>query len=74
MYWPARRLEAYNVAAIYNPPDVRRRILRVLVPGLGDDGRFEIEDFGRSSLEGGDVQPIGNGTVLIGLSDARRRA
>jgi arginine deiminase len=26
-------------------------------------------DFGRSSLEGGDVQPIGNGTVLIGLSE-----
>ena len=32
MYWPARRLEAYNVAAIYRaPPDVPRRRLRVLV-------------------------------------------
>ncbi|MGH8951794.1 MAG: arginine deiminase family protein, partial [Acidimicrobiia bacterium] len=36
---------------------------------LGDDGRFQAADFGRASLEGGDVQPIGNGTVLIGLSE-----
>ena len=35
----------------------------------GDDGRFDAHDFGRSSLEGGDVQPIGNGTVLIGMSE-----
>jgi arginine deiminase len=38
-------------------------------PHLGDDGRFEAHDFGRSSLEGGDVMPIGNGTVLIGMSE-----
>jgi arginine deiminase len=38
-------------------------------PELGDDGRFQVEDFGRATLEGGDVQPIGNGTVLIGLSE-----
>src|SRR3954453_23989809 len=38
-------------------------------PELGDEGRFHGEDFGRSSLEGGDVQPIGNGTVLIGFSE-----
>jgi arginine deiminase len=38
-------------------------------PPLGDDGRFVAHDFGRSSLEGGDVQPIGNGTVLIGMSE-----
>jgi arginine deiminase len=38
-------------------------------PELGDEGRFHAVDFGRASLEGGDVQPIGNGTVLIGLSE-----
>jgi arginine deiminase len=27
------------------------------------------EDFGRASIEGGDVMPIGNGTVLIGVSE-----
>ena len=38
-------------------------------PELGDDGQFDVTDFGRATLEGGDVQPIGNGTVLIGMSE-----
>ena len=33
------------------------------------DGEFNMQNFGRSSLEGGDVLPIGNGTVLIGMSE-----
>jgi arginine deiminase len=70
MYWPARRLEAYNVAAIYRAhPMFAGASFDYWYPHLGDDGRFQVEDFGRSSLEGGDVQPIGNGTVLIGLSE-----
>jgi arginine deiminase len=70
MYWPARRLEAYNVAAIYRAhPMFAGADFEYWYPHLGDDGRFQVEDFGRSSLEGGDVQPIGNGTVLIGLSE-----
>jgi arginine deiminase len=70
MYWPARRLEAYNVAAIYRfHPMFQDDGFEYWYPPLGDDGRFVIADFGRSSLEGGDVQPIGNGTVLIGLSE-----
>ncbi len=28
-----------------------------------------MSDFGRATLEGGDVQPIGNGVVLIGMSE-----
>lgn len=70
MYWPARRLEAYNVAMIYrHHPMFAEADFKYWYPHLGDDGRFNAEDFGRSSLEGGDVQPIGNGTVLIGLSE-----
>jgi arginine deiminase len=70
MYWPARRLEAYNVAAIYRyHPMFRDASFEYWYPELGDDGRFQAADFGRASLEGGDVQPIGNGTVLIGLSE-----
>jgi arginine deiminase len=70
MYWPARRLEAYNVAAIYRyHPMFDGAGFEYWYPELGDDGRFNAVDFGRSSLEGGDVQPIGNGTVLIGLSE-----
>jgi arginine deiminase len=70
MYWPARRLEAYNVAAIYRyHPMFQGGGFEYWYPELGDEGRFHAADFGRSSLEGGDVQPIGNGTVLIGLSE-----
>ena len=70
MYWPARRLEAYNVAAIYRyHPMFAEADFDFWYPPLGDDERFEAQDFGRASLEGGDVQPIGNGTVLIGMSE-----
>jgi arginine deiminase len=70
MFWPARRLEAYNVAAIYRyHPMFAEADFEYWYPELGDDGRFNAVDFGRSSLEGGDVQPIGNGTVLIGMSE-----
>src|SRR4029078_5654279 len=70
MFWPARRLEAINVAAIYRyHPMFAEAQFDYWYPELGDDGRFNALDFGRSSLEGGDVQPIGNGTVLIGLSE-----
>lgn len=70
MYWPARRLEAYNCAAIYRyHPMFAGADFKFWYPPLGDDGRFQAQDFGRSTLEGGDVQPIGNGTVLIGLSE-----
>jgi arginine deiminase len=70
MFWPARRPEAYNVAAVYRwHPMFAGAQFDYWYPELGDDGRFVVEDFGRSSLEGGDVQPIGNGTVLIGLSE-----
>ena len=70
MYWPARRLEAYNVAAIYRyHPMFAEADFDFWYPPLGDDEKFEAQDFGRASLEGGDVQPIGNGTVLIGMSE-----
>jgi arginine deiminase len=70
MFWPARRLEAYNVAAIYRyHPMFKDADFEFWYPPMGDDDRFEVQDFGRSSLEGGDVQPIGNGTVLIGMSE-----
>lgn len=70
MYWPARRPEAYNVAAIYRAhPMFQDAEFDYWYPELGEDERFNIVDFGRASLEGGDVQPIGNGTVLIGMSE-----
>src|SRR5918993_1771250 len=70
MYWPARRREAYNVAAIYRAhPMFAAAEFEFWYPAEGPDGRLEITDFGLASLEGGDVMPIGNGAVLIGMSE-----
>ncbi len=70
MYWPARRREAYNMAAIYRGhPMFKGADFDFWYPPLGDDERFRIEDFGLASLEGGDVEILGRGTVLIGLSE-----
>ncbi|MCB0048814.1 MAG: arginine deiminase [Caldilineaceae bacterium] len=70
MYWPARRKEALNLLAIYRyHPMFQDAGFDFWYPERGDDGRFNAQDFGQASLEGGDVMPIGNGTVLIGMSE-----
>jgi arginine deiminase len=70
MYWPARRREALNVLAIYRyHPMFQKEKFHWWYPELGNEGKFEVSDFGRATLEGGDVQPIGNGAVLIGMSE-----
>jgi arginine deiminase len=64
---PARGLQRRRDLPV--PPDVRRG--RTSSTGTRSSATTAVPggDFGRSSLEGGDVQPIGNGTVLIGLSE-----
>ena len=70
MFWPARRREAYNVAAIYRAhPMFADADFEFWYPHLGEDDRLETQDFGLASMEGGDVMPIGNGAVLIGMSE-----
>jgi len=65
MYWPARRLEALNMEAIY----------RFHPMFAGGGVRFwysreqEGESFGRATSEGGDIMPMGNRTVLIGMGE-----
>ena len=72
MFWPARRREALNMYAIYRyHPMFQDAGFNFWYP-QAEDGPFKIENFGRSSLEGGDVLPIGNGTVLIGMSERTR--
>ena len=70
MYWPARRREAYDVGTIYRAhPMFRDADFEFWYPHQGDDGKLSTVDFGLASMEGGDVMPIGNGTVLIGMSE-----
>ncbi len=70
MHSPARRLEAINVEAIYRDhPMFRDAEFEHWYPPLDDDDRLDASDFGLASLEGGDVMPIGNRTVLIGMSE-----
>ena len=63
MRWPARQLETLNLAAIYRfHPDFRAADFSIW---WGDPDR----DHGLAFCEGGDVMPIGNGCVLIGMGE-----
>ena len=70
MYWPARRRESLNMLTIYRyHPMFQAAKFHFWYPEQTEDQGFNIQDFGRASLEGGDVQIIGNGTVAIGMSE-----
>jgi len=70
MFWPARRREALNMLTIYRyHPMFQGADFEFWYPEEKSDGSFNIQDFGRASMEGGDVQPIGHGTVAIGCSE-----
>jgi len=63
MHWPARRLETLNLAAIYRfHPDFKDA-------GFPTWWGDPLADHGPATVEGGDVMPIGNGTVLIGMGE-----
>ncbi|GAN81620.1 arginine deiminase [Acidocella aminolytica] len=63
MHWPARQLEAANAAAIYtfHPRFKAAKFHKYF--------NAAEEHAGSLSLEGGDVMPLGNGTVLIGMGE-----
>jgi len=70
MYWPARQPEALNAATIYHHhPMFRAAEFRYWFPPQGDELPVSSPDYIRSSLEGGDVMPIGNRTVIIGMGE-----
>ncbi|MFA5122860.1 arginine deiminase [Zavarzinia sp.] len=62
-YWPARRPEAANVAAVYR---FHPRFVEAAPEAWMDDVDA---DPGLSTIEGGDVMPVGNGVVLIGMGE-----
>lgn len=63
MHWPARQQEAANVAAVYKfHPRFKDASFDLWFSGIE-------EDHGSISLEGGDVMPLGQGLVLIGMGE-----
>ena len=62
MYWPARRQETLLMQAIYKFHPYFAGKVNVW---YGDSD----VDHGLATLEGGDVMPIGNGVVLIGMGE-----
>jgi len=72
MFWPARRRESLNLLTVYRyHPMFQQSEWRLWFPETdrADGGALSVDAFGHAPLEGGDVQPIGNGAVLIGLSE-----
>jgi len=66
LYWPARHEETILTSSIYRfHPDFAGQVN----VWWGDPTR----DCGMATLEGGDVMPIGKGSVLIGMSERTSR-
>lgn len=65
LYWPARKDETLIYKAIYqfHPDFVGSKVW------WGDPE----QEWGQSTFEGGDVMPVGNGIVLVGMSERTSR-
>ncbi|SDL30971.1 arginine deiminase [Streptomyces indicus] len=65
LYWPARHDETLLMKAIYEfHPDFKGSTV-----WWGDPER----DWGQATFEGGDILPVGNGVVLMGMSERTSR-
>ena len=63
MFWPARQLETLNVEAIYRfHPRFRKAGFEIWFGGAD-------HDWGSARMEGGDMMPIGDGVVLVGMGE-----
>ncbi|WP_125605368.1 arginine deiminase [Lapidilactobacillus bayanensis] len=67
LYWPARHDETLLMKAIYSFHPLFAKA--AINTWWGDPD----VNWGQATLEGGDVMPIGNGTVLIGMSERTSR-
>lgn len=65
LYWPARHGETLLMKAIYTfHPDYKAATV-----WWGDPE----QDWGQATFEGGDIMPVGNGVVLMGMSERTSR-
>jgi arginine deiminase len=63
MFWPARQLETLNVEAIYRfHPRFRKADFEIWFGGAD-------HDWGLARMEGGDMMPVGDGVVLVGMGE-----
>jgi arginine deiminase len=63
MYWPARQNETLNVEAVYRfHPRFRDAGFPIWFGGVD-------HNWGTASIEGGDIMPVGDGVVLVGLGE-----
>lgn len=72
MFWPVRRREALNLLTIYRyHPMFAGAGWQFWNPPLNRGSReaFGLDAFGSAPLEGGDIQPVGHGTVLVGMGE-----
>jgi arginine deiminase len=66
MYWPARRQETLLTTAVYRfHPEFADEKFELWLGDLDGEDR----DRGLATLEGGDVMPVGNGVVVIGMGE-----
>ncbi|NOC43906.1 MULTISPECIES: arginine deiminase [unclassified Ruegeria] len=63
MFWPARKPETLMMRAVYKFHPMFKEAEFDIWWGDSD------EDFANASVEGGDVQPVGKGTVFIGMGE-----
>jgi arginine deiminase len=71
LFWSARRSEVVVLSVVYRyHPRFATSDFEFWYPPSGDASRFAVEDFSQGvSLEGGDIMPIGNRTVLVGMGE-----
>ena len=73
MHFPSRQMETVNIGVIYRfHPIFKDAGFQFWYPApdhSDEHDEFDIQDFGRAALEGGDVMPIGNRTVIVGVSE-----
>ncbi|WP_170428621.1 arginine deiminase [Ruegeria arenilitoris] len=67
MYWPARKPETLIMRTVYRHHKMFKNAEFEVWWGDSDG------DFGLASVEGGDVQPVGNGTVFFGMGERTTR-
>jgi arginine deiminase len=63
MFWPARQLETLNCEAVYRfHPRFRDADFKIWFGGAD-------HDWGHARIEGGDMMPVGDGVVLVGMGE-----